>query len=83
MVDRARTKARRGGFANVEFHLGEIENLPLAESSVDVIISSCVINLSTGKPRVFPKAFRVLLPGGRLLVSVLMLLRPLLPEISQ
>ncbi|MCX8161331.1 MAG: arsenite methyltransferase [Candidatus Saccharicenans sp.] len=83
MIDRARTNARRGGYSNVEFRLGEIENLPVADSSVDIIISNCVINLSTDKPRVFREAFRVLRPGGRLLVSDLVLTRPLPREISQ
>jgi SAM-dependent methyltransferase len=83
MIDRARANARRGGYSNVEFRLGEIENLPVADSSVDVIISNCVINLSTDKPRVFREAFRVLRPGGRLLVSDLVLTRPLPEEVSQ
>lgn len=83
MIDRARANARRGGFSNVEFRLGEIENLPLADSSVDVIISNCVINLSTDKPRVFREAFRVLRPGGRLLVSDLVLTSPLPAAVSQ
>ncbi|NPV83530.1 MAG: arsenite methyltransferase [Candidatus Aminicenantes bacterium] len=83
MIDRARANARRGGYSNVEFRLGEIENLPLADSSVDVIISNCVINLSTDKPRVFREAFRVLRHGGRLLVSDLVLTRPLPVAVSQ
>ncbi|RFT16377.1 MAG: hypothetical protein OP8BY_1555 [Candidatus Saccharicenans subterraneus] len=83
MIDRARANARRGGYSHVEFRLGEIENLPVADSSVDVIISNCVINLSTDKPRVFREAFRVLRPGGRLLVSDLVLTRPLPEEVSQ
>ena len=83
MIERARGNAARSGFKNVEFRLGEIENLPVADSSVDVIISNCVINLSTDKPQVFREAFRVLRPGGRLLVSDLVLTKPLPEEISQ
>ena len=65
MLEKARENARQGGYSNVEFRLGEIENLPAADNSVDAVISNCVINLSPDKRRVFSEAFRVLKPGGR------------------
>jgi arsenite methyltransferase len=64
MVSKARANAVKGGYENVEFRLGEIEHLPVADSTVDVVISNCVINLSPNKPQVFRDAFRVLKTGG-------------------
>lgn len=77
MLEKARRNAEKGKFSNVEFRLGEIENLPVADSSVDVVISNCVINLAPNKKRVFEEAFRVLSHNGRLMVSDIVLLKKL------
>lgn len=85
MLSKARSNLsiykQRSGLDNVEFRLGEIENLPVADASVDVVISNCVINLSPDKARVWKEIARVLKPGGRVAVSDLALLRPLPQEV--
>ena len=82
MIEKARANAAKAGYANVEFRLGEIEHLPAADASVDCIISNCVVNLSPDKPQVFREAHRALKPGGRMLVSDLVLTRPLSPALQ-
>ena len=82
MVAKAKKNAKNYGFRNVEFRMGEIEELPVEDNSVDVIISNCVINLSPDKPRVFDEAYRVLKKNGKMFVSDIVLLKAL-PEASR
>ena len=83
MIAKARANAAEGGYDNVEFRLGEIEHLPVADSSVDVIVSNCVINLSPDKRAVIGETFRVLAPGGRLAISDILATRPMPAELLQ
>jgi arsenite methyltransferase len=83
MIAKARQNARKGNYTNVEFRLGEIENLPVENESVDVIISNCVINLSTNKTKVFQEAYRVLKPGGRFMISDIVLSKQLPKKIKE
>ncbi|MCF7878256.1 MAG: arsenite methyltransferase [Candidatus Omnitrophica bacterium] len=83
MVEQARKNAKKGGYNNVEFRLGEIEKLPIEDDSIDVVISNCVINLSPDKQAVFNEAFRVLKTGGSLIVSDLVLTKDLPKAIKE
>jgi SAM-dependent methyltransferase len=83
MVEKARDIAQKRSVRNVEFRLGEIEALPVADASVDVVLSNCVINLSTDKPQVFREVYRVLKPGGRIAVSDLALTKELPPKVRE
>ncbi|HON39422.1 MAG: arsenite methyltransferase [Pseudomonadota bacterium] len=83
MISKARANASKAGRHNVEFRLGEIEHLPVADNSVDVVISNCVINLSPDKQQVFSDIFRVLKDGGRLAITDIVAIRGLPPELRQ
>lgn len=83
MLERARENARKGDFENVEFRLGEIENLPIADNTGDIVISNCVINLSPDKERVFKESYRTLKPNGRLMVSDIVILKELPEKIQK
>ncbi|HZX47623.1 MAG TPA: arsenite methyltransferase [Nitrospirota bacterium] len=83
MINKARENASKGKYANVEFRLGPIENLPVEDNMVDVVISNCVINLSPDKSKVFEEIYRVLKPSGRLSISDIALIKPLPDNIQE
>ncbi len=83
MVSKSRILSKKHKYTNVDFRLGEIENLPVADNTADVIISNCVINLSPKKQRVYNEAYRVLLKGGRVAISDVVLIKDLTEEMKQ
>lgn len=83
MVNKSRVMSKKNRYRNVDFRLGEIENLPVADNTADVIISNCVINLSPNKQRVYNEACRVLKKGGRIAISDIVLIRELTEEMKQ
>jgi arsenite methyltransferase len=83
MVSKSRVMAKKNRYRNVDFRLGEIENLPVADNTADVIISNCVINLSPNKQRVYNEANRVLKKGGRVAISDIVLMKELTSEMKQ
>ncbi|UGV41885.1 arsenite methyltransferase [Methanococcoides orientis] len=83
MIDKATENASKGDYTNVEFRLGDIEDLPVTDNSIDVVISNCVINLSPSKDKVFREIFRVLKEGGRFIISDIALLSPIPDRIRE
>ncbi len=82
MLSRARKIAKENRIRNVEFRLGEIENLPIADNTADVCISNCVINMSDNKPRVYREILRALKPGGRISICDIVIMKELTPEMQ-